>query len=178
MKFHSAETFETVVSLRGQGLSYKQIGAKVGMTKGAVGALVLRAERGQGPAAVVDLEAKRQEITALYFQDRTLREIGRECGVSLDAISRRIRAWGLPPRTMPNPQATRAPLRDFRSKLSAPPAIGPLGDFPANACTFIAGESRGAFQCCGHPGYPYCDFHKAACYEKPRVAAQNLRVPR
>lgn len=50
----------------------------------------------------------------------------------------------------------------------APEAVGPIGAFAGpGVCQFIRGDMRPDFQMCGHPGYPWCDYHKSLCYVPP-----------
>jgi hypothetical protein len=92
------------------------------------------------------------------------REIARRIGISKNSLPGLIRRMGLPKREQ---DARRAPRGWVARKIEiakpkAPAPIGPIGDFPAGAtCRHIAGEPHGAFQCCGHPGFPYCEFHTA-----------------
>lgn len=45
--------------------------------------------------------------------------------------------------------------------LDEPEPIGPIGDIPAFGCRFIRGEVNEQFRMCGHPGFPWCDYHKS-----------------
>lgn len=66
----------------------------------------------------------------------------------------------------PKPKAI--PRIQIPEDASDPEPIGPIGDFPAGqTCRFIAGEVKN-FQCCGLPGFPWCDFHAAKFLVKPQ----------
>ncbi len=59
--------------------------------------------------------------------------------------------------------------RDLSPAAQEPEFIGPMGDFPAlGTCRFPRGSGE-TFQCCGHPGNPYCAFHHQICRVKPHT---------
>lgn len=71
----------------------------------------------------------------------------------------------------------------FASKDGHPQPIGPIADFPAklDTCRFIHGEvSSGSWQCCGLPGFPWCEFHEkrftAPSTGKPNVDKAMLKA--
>lgn len=68
---------------------------------------------------------------------------------------------------MPHQPKPKVPAKVIEA-LPEPKPIGPIGTFPeGRTCRYIADEVRG-FQCCGHPGYPYCSFHTAKCIVPPQ----------
>lgn len=69
----------------------------------------------------------------------------------------------------PAKPAKPAPLRIVAPAPVEPAPTGPLNDFPeAGYCRFIKGDpALGDWQCCGAPGFPYCDFHRGVVWIVP-----------
>lgn len=109
-------------------------------------------------------------VRAMWADGSTLREIARSLGRSRNAacnIVHRLNLVGRGNRTNFGKARGWTAHKIAKTKPDAPPAIGPIGDFPAGqTCRHIAGEPDARFQCCGQPGYPFCEFHSAINYTK------------
>jgi hypothetical protein len=105
-------------------------------------------------------------ITRMWGEKAGLREIGRAIGKSKTTVKRLAKRFGLPEREMARGWVAK---RERAPKPVGPEPIGPIGAFPdtMDCCRFIAGDPTESFQCCGHPGFPWCDFHKKSCTTKP-----------
>lgn len=69
---------------------------------------------------------------------------------------------------------TVAPSKPVQSKpiLDEPAPLGPVGDFPPRGtCRYMRKPFAADFQMCGHPGHPWCEFHRKIVYDKARKAA-------
>lgn len=72
------------------------------------------------------------------------------------------------------PPRSRPPKPQPVEQTVEPVALGPLNAFPEDykSCRWIHGDVRqGEWQCCGHPGFPWCAHHKA----RLRVAGSAVR---
>lgn len=71
----------------------------------------------------------------------------------------------------PNPVAVSEPLT----------AIGPIRSFPDKGCKWIVGDTREAWQCCGHPvaaeGASYCEGHAKKAYQPRPVRSHHAADP-
>lgn len=107
-------------------------------------------------------ESTKDSVRDLWTAGRSQREIARSVGISKNSIPGLIRRMGLPKRAQDLVRKTRGwtAHRIELAKPKAPPVIGPIGDFPDGAtCRHIAGAPDAKFQCCGQPGFPYCEYH-------------------
>lgn len=122
-------------------------------------------------------EATKATIAELWISGQTAREIGVTVGMTRCAIIGLVNRMNLPKRD----RDVRRPITGWTARkikaakppaIPAPDPIGPIGDFPpSGTCHHIAGEPTGAFQCCGHKGYPFCDHHSSRVYLPKRGAA-------
>lgn len=61
----------------------------------------------------------------------------------------------------PKPKAVNLHVRAVASvPLVEPEPIGKPGDIPLVGCRFIRGEFTRNFRMCGHPGNPWCAYHR------------------
>lgn len=122
-------------------------------------------------------EATKATVADLWNSGKSARQVGMEVGMSRCAIIGLVNRMGLPKRKVdlirPVRGWTARKIKAAKPKpIPAPDPIGPIGDFPpAGTCRHIAGEPSGDFQCCGHQGYPFCDYHATWNYLPKRVAA-------
>lgn len=120
-------------------------------------------------------EAIKTLVANLWAQGKSGEEIAAVATISRVAVYKVARRLGLPKRERGLRRARAASAGTKSVGLQRPPApdpIGPIGDFPpAGTCRHIAGEPTGAFQCCGHQGYPFCDYHATWNYLPRRGAA-------
>lgn len=118
-------------------------------------------------------ESVKATVKKLWEAGATQREIGRRAGISKNSVPGIVRRLGLKQREkdMRRKPGGWTARKIALAKPKAPPAIGPIGDFPdGQTCRHIAGDTGKDFQCCGHPGFPFCDFHTGTNYNKREVA--------
>ena len=102
-------------------------------------------------------------VRQLWDEGLSQRDIARRDGISRNTIPGIVRRLGLTPRYTGKPRGHVARKIEL-AKPKAPEAIGPICDFPdGDTCRFIVNEVSVDFQCCGQPGYPWCEFHAAKC---------------
>lgn len=106
-------------------------------------------------------------VRSLWARDISTREIAAMTRMSRNSVSGMVRRLGLPKRTQGGVKRgwTARKFNLANPKTKAPEPIGPIGDFPPiGTCRFIAGDPGAKFQCCGHPGEPFCDHHAKRVY--------------
>lgn len=113
-------------------------------------------------------EPVRKKVGALWVEGLTQREISARTGVSRNSVRGIVKRLGLPAREQdlkrrPNGWTAR---KIALSKPLSPVAIGPIGTFPdkMDCCRYPMNGNGQPFQVCGHPGFPYCEFHTAKCH--------------
>jgi hypothetical protein len=112
-------------------------------------------------------------VKDLWIAGVTQREIGQRVGISKNTVPGIVRRLGLPkrPKDLSRKPSGWAARKIQLAKPPAPDPVGPVGDFPGpGKCRFIAGPVSPKFQCCGHTGYPFCEFHSVKVYA-PKVDA-------
>lgn len=61
--------------------------------------------------------------------------------------------------------------------MGEPEFLGPPNDFPqGKVCRYSRGEMHKDFQCCAHPGYPYCEFHTRICFNHAGTVRYQQRA--
>lgn len=122
-------------------------------------------------------ETVRKRVGALWVQGKTQREIAAEVGISKNSVPGIVRRLGLPARPQdlrrkPNGWTAR---KIEMAKPKEPTAIGPIGTFPdqVDCCRYPMNKTGTPFQVCGHPGFPYCEFHDAKCHNPRPVKEQG-----
>lgn len=89
------------------------------------------------------------------------------------APQRKARTYSRPPK--PKPVKVDVPAPE-------PVAfLGEIGQFPADnhsTCRFSKGDTgtRDGWQMCGHPGYPWCDYHKTVVVEPKRTEVARKKA--
>jgi GcrA cell cycle regulator len=125
---------------------------------------------------MIHSEETKAQVSKLWADGKSAREVGAEIGMTRNAVIGLVHRLGLPKRETDLRRGVRGwTARKMKPVppplIPAPDPIGPIGDFPArDTCHHIAGEPNGSFQCCGHKGYPFCEYHTSRVYLPKRVA--------
>ncbi len=115
-------------------------------------------------------DEKIARLRELWTRGLSTAAIGRDLGVSKNAVVGKSHRLGLDPR--PSPIAARAPEKASgpspRRKARAPARIGDVIDLGAQMCRWPFGDPGDEdFHFCGRdaaPGKPYCEEHCAIAY--------------
>ena len=134
-------------------------------------------------------DAKTDRMIELYIDGMSTAAIGREIGMSKNAVIRKCHRLGLPGRPSPikghathaprpTPQARKRAARAVTAPIYTPAPIhypkplqiiGAIGS--ARTCQWIEGPAQGARTAfCGHasaPGRSWCDTHTAIVFTRP-----------
>jgi hypothetical protein len=118
-------------------------------------------------------EDNRETVRVMRADGKTLQQIANVLHMTRPAVAGLVRRMGLIKREsaayLGKPRGwTAHKIAKARQKVpDAPTPIGPIGAFPDGlTCRHIPGEPDESFQCCGLPGFPYCDFHRGTNYLK------------
>ena len=114
-------------------------------------------------------DAVKATVRELWEAGETQREIARRVGIHKNSVPGLVRRMGLKQREKDSRRKPRGWVarKVTLVKPKAPEPIGPIGDFPAGqTCRHIAGDPGKDFQCCGHHGFPFCDFHTSTHYNR------------
>jgi len=122
---------------------------------------------------VFHTEGTRQIVKAMWTNGASQREIGRVIGGTKHVVAGLVKRMGLPARrTTASGWAARKIAKALPEPTPGPAPIGPIDDFPgAGACRFPVNADGEPFQCCGHEGEPWCEFHRAIVFIPRKVAA-------
>lgn len=149
----TSEQVEAAAKMLGEGLTYSQIGARLGLTRNTV----------IGKMARVGL--------ATLTKNRPSRggRGHRSAAPSLPALpeTRRVE----PPRRCDAPAVTKAPPPPARARIAAPVGRVTLMELGPESCRYGHGDPRAAdFRFCGKRAAngPFCGYHAQLCYEPAR----------
>lgn len=124
-------------------------------------------------------DALKDVVKTMWMAGASQRAIAERVNISKNTVPGIVRRLGLKQRekdTKRKPGGWAA-RKITLAKPKAPPAIGPIGDFPqGETCRHIAGAPDKNFQCCGQPGFPFCEFHTSTHYTRkaPAVAGNGM----
>ncbi len=111
-------------------------------------------------------------VAAYWEEGLSQREIARRIGRNKNVVAGLVNRMGLPKRTTGPRGWTAHKLAKAKPKVEpAPEAIGPLNDFPPmGMCQYPHGNPGTGedWRMCGHPGQPWCDYHKPRMTQKTR----------
>ena len=122
-----------------------------------------------------------------WGEGRSISQIGRELGVSRNAIAGKVKRLGLSKRASPirpgSPKPGRTPVLPKptpteRAVAHNGPGI-PLVERKTSECGWIIGEPRD-FRCCGAPTIPgrdWCESHASKVYRQSNDIPRGLRLP-
>lgn len=113
-------------------------------------------------------------VSRMWEEGKSTAEIGLAIGKSRSTAKRLVKDFGLSPRQVSRGWEARKE-RAAKPKPPAPEPLGPIGDFPDSmtVCRFPVNADDAPFQCCGHPGFPFCDYHRKRAYT-PRTNGRTI----